>query len=246
MAGVSAQKKVVSYTVEGVSFNMITIKGGSFTMGATEEQGDDAIFRELPAHDVSQRPFRIGETEVTRSLWKAVMGSLPESCEGTSAANGNYPVENVSYDDCLVFIARLNEKTGQKFRLPTESEWEYAARGGRGSYLYKYPGGNNSLVVGWFDANSRYKLQPVKTKNPNEVGLYDMGGNVWEWVSDYYSEYTADKVDCPQGPAEGEYRVLRGGSWNSGEFTMRVSYRYAYYPGTSVRNVGLRLAADIK
>ncbi len=160
----SAQKKYATCTVEGVTFSMITVKGGLFEMGATFEQGDDAIYRELPVHNVSQKPFRIGETEVTNALWKAVMGSVP-----SLKTADNLPVENVTYDECQEFIARLNEKTGRKFRLPTESEWEYAARGGRLTKVFK-----------------------------------------------------------------------------SNELTLRVSYRYAYYPGTSVKNVGLRLAEDSK
>lgn len=236
-----AQKKFKTCTVNGVTFNMIIVKGGSFDMGATFEQGEDAIFRELPVHNVAQRSFRIAETEVTNALWKAVMGNVPSLVK-----DNNMPVENVSYNDCIDFINKLNKLTGRKFRLPTEAEWEFAARGGRLTKFSKFPGGNNASSVGWFDYNSRYQVHAVKTKASNELGIYDMGGNVWEWCSDFYSEYTSKSQDCPTGPKTGIYRVIRGGSWNSGEFAMRVSYRYAYYPGTPTNNIGLRLAENMK
>ena len=199
-----------TFTVNGVSFTMIAVKGGTFTMGATPEQGRHAESDEKPTHQVILSDYYIGETEVTQELWKAVMGSNPSYFSGT-----NLPVEEVSWDDCQTFVTRLNQLTGNNFRLPTEAEWEYAARGGQKSRGYKYAGSNTLSDVAWYGDNSSSKTHPVKQKQANELGLYDMSGNVWEWCQDWYGRYSSSAQTNPKGPSSGSYRVIRGGTWYS-------------------------------
>ena len=153
-------------------------------MGATSEQGEDADSDEKPAHQVTLSDYYIGETEVTQALWKAVMGTNPSNFKGDSN-----PVEKVSWNDCQEFIRKLNSLTGRTFRLPTEAEWECAARGGNQSKGYKYSGSNKIKDVAWYDGNSKDKTHAVKTKPSNELGLYDMSGNVNEWCWDLYGAY---------------------------------------------------------
>ena len=164
-----------TFTVNGVSFTMKLVEGGTFQMGATSEQGSDAYNSEKPVHSVTLSNYYLGETEVTQALWNAVMGSNPSYFEGDAL-----PVEQVAWNDCQEFIRKLNQKTGKNFRLPTEAEWEYAARGGKKSNGYKYAGSNDIGSVAWYTNNSDSKTHPVKGKSPNELGLYDMSGNVWE------------------------------------------------------------------
>ena len=227
-----------TFTVGGVSFTMKAVAGGTFTMGATSEQGGDAGSREEPAHRVTLSDYYIGETEVTQALWQAVMGSNPSYFEGS-----NLPVETVSWDDCQEFIRKLNSMTGQKFRLPTEAEWEYAARGGNKSKGYKYSGSNKIESVSWYLKNSRYRTNDVKTKQPNELGIYDMSGNVWEWCQDWYGSYSSSAQTNPTGPSTGSRRVRRGGSWYFEAWDCRVSNRRdSKAPGRRTDNLGLRLA----
>ena len=228
-----------TYTVNGVSFTRVDVEGGTFTMGATNEQGRDAESDEKPTHKVTLSNYSIGETEVTQALWQAVMGSNPSYFTGDLQR----PVENVSWYDCQTFISKLNELTGENFRLPTEAEWEYAARGGNKSKGYKYSGSNTIGDVAWYDSNSSYTTHPVKTKRPNELGIYDMSGNVCEWCSDWYdsSYYSSSPATNPTGPSSGSNRVLRGGSWFSYAFC-RVAYRNNSSPGDGDINYGLRLS----
>ena len=144
----------------------------------------EAYGDESPVHSVTLSSYYMGETEVTQALWKAVMGNNPSRFKGD-----NLPVENVSWNDCQEFIRKLKQKTGKNFRLPTEAEWEYAARGGKKSNGYKYSGSNNIGSVAWYDDNSSNQIHAVKGKRLNELGLYDMSGNVWEWCSDWYGQY---------------------------------------------------------
>ena len=226
-----------TFTVNGVSFTMVFVEGGTFTMGATSEQGSDADDDEKPTHNVTLSDYYIGETEVTQTLWEAVMGS------NTSYFNGdNLPVESVSYNDVKEFITKLNQKTGKTFRLPTEAEWEYAARGGKKSKGYKYSGSNNIDDVAWYDDNSNNKTHPVKTKRPNELGIYDMSGNVWEWCSDKYGAYSSSSQTNPTGPSSGSYRVGRGGSWDSGARYCRASGRSHGNLSNLSSHLGFRLA----
>ena len=228
-----------TFTVNGVSFDMIAVEGGTFTMGATAEQASDAYSDEKPTHQVTLSSYYIGKTEVTQELWQAVMGSNPSGFSGA-----NLPVEKVSWEDCQIFIAILNELTGKYFRLPTEAEWEYAARGGSKSQGYKYSGSNTVDDVAWYPSNSSSKTHPVATKAPNELGIYDMSGNVLEWCSDWYSSsyYSSSSQYNPTGPASGSRRVYRGGSWGSSARLCRVSYRDYNGPSYSYYNLGLRLA----
>ena len=227
-----------TFTVPGsdISFTMVYVQGGTFTMGATSEQGSDAYDWEKPTHRVTLSSYYIGQTEVTQALWQAVMGNNPSHFRGA-----NKPVESVSYNDCKAFISKLNSLTGQNFRLPTEAEWEFAARGGNRSRGYKYAGSDNLSTVAWYDGNSGYATHPVAQKSPNELGLYDMSGNVWEWCNDWYGDYSSNAQTNPQGPYSGSYRVLRGGSYILARYC-RVSYRIYITPSCSSSGLGLRLA----
>ena len=229
-----------TFRVKGVEFKMIKVEGGTFSMGATSEQ-TDYDRDEKPVHSVTLSDYYIGETEVTQELWEAVMGSNPSEFTG----NNQRPVEMVSWDDCQKFIKKLNLLTGKEFRLPTEAEWEYAARGGKHNknYVYKYSGSNNHDEVAWYRDNSGSKTHPVKTKKANKLGLYDMSGNVWEWCNDWFGVYQSYSQTNPTGPSTGENRVLRGGSWNYPVSCMRVSNRLRdYSSGDRLSYGGLRLA----
>ena len=225
-----------TFTVNGVSFNMIKVQGGTFTMGGTSEQGSDADEWEQPTHSVTLSDYYIGETEVTQELWKAVMGSNPSSFSGT-----NLPVEFVSWNDFQTFITKLNQLTGKKFRLPTEAEWEYAARGGNKSKGYKYAGSNTLSDVAWYEDNSGRTTHPVKQKQANELGLYDMSGNVWEWCLDWYGSYSSSAQTNPTGPSSGSYRVLRGGCWGNSASYCRVAIRSVSFPGYGDSGFGFRV-----
>ena len=226
-----------SYLVNGVSFTMVAVEGGTFTMGATAELESGASKDESPTHSVTLSDFYIGETEVTLELWKAVMDSHINNFPGT-----NVPVDSVSWNDCQTFIAKLNQLTGKNFRLPTEAEWEYAARGGNKSKGYKYAGSNDLNDVAWWGENSNLKTHPVKQKQPNELGLYDMTGNVWEWCQDWYGNYSSTAQTNPTGPTSGSDRVSRGGGWGTSEKRSRVSQRNPNTPTFTSFHMGLRLA----
>ena len=229
-------KTIFSLTVNGVIFEMVYVEGGTFDMGATTEQGSDAESDEKPVHSVTLDGYYIGKCEVTQELWEAVMGSNPSHFKG--AQN---PVENVSWNDCQEFVSRLNSLTGRTFRLPTEAEWEYAARGGNKSRHYKYSGSGNIGYVAWYYKNSGSTTHAVETQTANELGIYDMSGNVCEWCSDWYGGYSAGAQTHPQGPSSGSARVLRGGSWSDYARYCRVSYRYCGDPYDSYDGGGLRL-----
>lgn len=228
-----------TFTVNGVQFTMVEVGGGTFTMGATSEQGSDAWDEEKPAHEVTLSDYYIGQTEVTQALWEAVMGSNPSDSKG-----GNLPVERVSWDDCQVFIQKLNQLTGKQFRLPTEAEWEYAARGGRKSRGYKYAGGNSIDSVAWCDGNSGNETHPVATKQANELGIYDMSGNVLEWCSDWCGDYTSSSQSDPQGSSSGSFRVIRGGCYYNFARNCRVSYRISNTLDYRCGYLGLRLSCN--
>ena len=226
-----------SFTVNGVSFAMVPVAGGTFTMGATSEQGTNIDSNEKPTHQVTLSSYMIGKTEVTQALWQAVMGSNPSYFRGD-----NLPVEQVSWDDCQMFITKLNALTGKNFRLPTEAEWEYAARGGNMSQGYKYSGSNEIGDVAWYDNNSGNKTHSVATKAPNELGIYDMSGNVWEWCSDWFNIYSSTAQTNPTGPDSGSNRIIRGGSWGHELLDCRVATRGAIGQTSRSIGFGLRLA----
>lgn len=225
-------------TVNGVSFKMVAVEGGTFMMGGTAEQGDDAYTNEFPVHQVTLSSYSIGQTEVTQALWQAVMGSNPSNFTG----NLQRPVERVSWNDCQTFITKLNQLTGKNFRLPTEAEWEFAARGGKRSQGYKYAGGNTIGDVAWYSSNSSSTTHAVATKAPNELGLYDMSGNVLEWCQDRYGSYTSDAQTNPTGPSSGSCRVRRGSGWHDVARGCRVSRRRDDDPSGTDLVLGLRLA----
>ena len=233
------RKATKTFQVGGVSFDMVWVEGGTFRMGATSEQVSGAWDNEKPVHSVTLSGYYIGETVVTQALWKAVMGSNPSYWKGD-----NLPVEQVSWDDCQEFIRKLNSLTGQNFRLPTEAEWEFACRGGNNSCGYKYSGSNYIDNVAWYSDNSGEKNHPVATKLPNELGIYDMSGNVWEWCSDWMGDYSSGAQTNPKGPYDGSRRVIRGGSWCNDARYCRSSCRNYFCPDYCTRgnHLGLRLS----
>lgn len=224
-----------TFKVNGVSFNMIFVKGGTFQMGSTSEQGHSYS---LPVHNVTLSSYSIGETEVTQALWKAVMGSNPSCYTGDEER----PVECVSWYYCQDFVKELNRLTGKNFRLPTEAEWEYAARGGSKSKGYKYSGSDNFDDVAWVEENSGSTTHHVKTKQANELGIYDMSGNVNEVVYDWFSNYSISSQINPTGPSSGTEKIQRGGGyyWSSGSSC--VCNRQGIDPTRGYRNVGFRIA----
>lgn len=232
----SKTSDIQTIQVNGVNFKMIRVEGGTFTMGATSEQGSDAYDNEMPTHSVTLSSYYIGETVVTQELWQAVMSSNPSLNKGTK-----HPVENVTWNDCQTFISTLNSLTGMTFRLPTEAEWEYAARGGNKSNGYKYAGSNTIGNVAWYIENSDTP-QNVGEKTANELGLYDMSGNVEEWCQDWYGDYSSSSQTNPSGPSSGSSRVYRGGSWTFSARGCRVSYRSFLSPDSGWGRLGLRLA----
>ncbi|MDY4031295.1 MAG: SUMF1/EgtB/PvdO family nonheme iron enzyme [Alloprevotella sp.] len=243
--GKSAAANKLDISVNGVTFTMVRVEGGTFTMGATSEQ-TGAFNSEKPAHQVTLSDYYIGQTEVTQALWKAVMGETPTS-DGDQwgpeiGLGDNYPAYYISDNDVLSFISKLNSLTGRTFRMPTEAEWEYAARGGNKSKGYLYSGGNTLDNVGWYYENSSSKTHPVAQKSANELGLYDMSGNVWEWCSDWYGTYSSSSQTNPTGPSTGSCRVLRGGSWGPSARYCRVASRGYNSPSIRYYNFGIRLA----
>jgi formylglycine-generating enzyme required for sulfatase activity len=231
-----AQKKSV---LDQLKANMVYVSGGSFTMGCTSEQHGCSA-DERPSHQVTLNSFYIGKYEVTQEEWQEVMGSNPSNFSGCPKC----PVESVSWNDCQLFLEKLNEITGKNFRLPTEAEWEFAARGGneiKGGY--EYAGSNILTEVGWFRDNNGSKTHPVGRKLPNELGLYDMSGNVWEWCNDWYSEdyYANSPSKNPAGPTTGPNRVRRGGGWDSTPAYCRVAFRGWFAPVARTDNLGFRL-----
>ena len=217
---------------------MVIVRGGTFTMGCTDEDCD-SLNRDVPAHKVTLSSFKIAKYEVTQKQWKEVMGN---SNNPSKFKGDNLPVDNVSWDDVQNFITRLNEATGKKYRLPTEAEWEYAARGGNQSKNYAFSGSDILKIgdVAWYQNTSSGKTHAVGTKAPNELDIYDMSGNVAEWCNDWYAPYTADSQTNPVGPATGTYRVFRGGGWGDTK-DCRVASRSGDKPTYRSNDCGFRL-----
>lgn len=226
---ISSGGNVERFTVNGVTFEMVKVDGGSYQMGSYNGDSD-----EQPVHTVNVSTFYIGKTEVTQALWAAVMGNNPSYFRGE-----NLPVENVSWHDCQEFVDRLSRLTGRMFRLPTENEWEYAARGGNRSRGYLYSGSDDIFRVAWYTENSGGTTHPVAQKSDNELGIFDMSGNVWEWTSDLWSSnYSSPR----NGGDSGSYRVFRGGGWGSNASYCRVANRGHSIPSLRNSDLGLRLA----
>ena len=228
-----------SINVNGISYDMVRVNAGTFTMGATSDM-KDPFDDEKPTHQVTlTNDYYIGKTEVTQALWKAVMGNNPSDFKGD-----DLPVECVSWNDCKQFISKLNSMTGQNFRLPTEAEWEFAARGGNNSKHYQYSGSNNLDEVAWFKDNSESMTHEVATKQPNELGIYDMSGNVAELCYDWYDNYKSSSQTNPICKKRGNLpmRVHRGGNFLKPQNALHSSYRSKADPNCSYNFLGFRLA----
>ena len=239
---ISMDSGILEFGIEDVSFKMILVEHGSFTMGATSEQ-EDPYDDEKPAHKVTlTKDYYMGETQVTQALWNAVMGDNPSRFKGKKR-----PIECVSWDDCQKFIRELNRKLrsqlhGKSFRLPTEAEREFAARGGNKSFGYQYSGSDDLDEVACYFDNSDDETCDVASFAPNELGIYDMSGNVCEWCHEWYGSYNRSSQTDPKGPSSGSNRVIRGGSWRGVVRVCRLSFRYYRSPDDSDFNLGLRLA----
>jgi len=233
------------FQVDGCRFTMVFVKGGTFNMGATPEQGLFAAFDEKPSVEVTLDDFFIGQTVVTQKFWKSVMNDNPSHFQGD-----NLPVERVSWDECGAFLNILNAKLQLNFRLPTEAEWEYAARGGICSKHFRYSGSDDASLAdfSWFRDTSNGSTHEVMMKEPNELGLYDMSGNVSEWCFDwYFNSYASyNSKNNPTGPSSGMAKVYRGGSWNDKNIACRVSKRAFMNPTYRNKQVGLRLVLSNK
>lgn len=230
-----------TFTVGGVTFTMKLVEAGTFQMGGTEYS------YEQPIHSVTiSKDYYIGETEVTQALWKAVTGYSPtsggSSWSSSYGLGDSYPAYYISYEDVQSFIKKLNSLTGENFRMPTEAEWEFAARGGNKSKGYNYSGSNTIGDVAWYDDNSSSTAHAVKTKAANELGIYDMSGNVWEWCSDWYGTYSSSAQTDPTGPTTGTDRMNRGGSWNFNATRCRCANRGSVTPSYRSNYHGVRLA----
>ncbi|NCD35416.1 MAG: formylglycine-generating enzyme family protein [Spartobacteria bacterium] len=221
----------------GVTLEMVYVEPGTFMMGSPMSEAGRRE-NEVQHRVTLTKGYWIGKYEVTQEQWGAIMGTNPATFKG--AMN---PVETVSWDDCKAFIEKLNMRSsGDTFRLPTEAEWEFAARGGNKSRGTVYSGGNELNAVGWYEGNSGRQAHEVGTKAPNELGIYDMSGNVWEWCSDWYGDYSVLAQVDPDGAKKGSIRVKRGGSWGNYADFCRVASRYHYAPSNSHDGYGFRLA----
>ena len=234
---VDNHSKQFSPVIHNLINNMVKIVGGTFNMGATSDPYIYSSNDEKPAHQVKLSSFSIGRYEVTQEEWEIVMGNNPSHFKGTKR-----PVENVSWNDCQEFISKLNALTGMNFRLPTEAEWEFVANDPLSFWRYKYAGGNNIVSVAWYKENSDGMTHPVGQKSPNDYGIYDMSGNVWEWCNDYWGKYSTSFQVNPKGPTSSKYRVIRGGSWRNQDSSCRVTYRFYNLPYYKDCSVGFRLA----
>ena len=234
--------QVLHFQVGDVEFNMQRVEGGVFVMGGTREQHRERIASDLPAHTVSLDAYYIATTEVTQALWQAVMKGWYVSDEWNTPSQ---PITDVNWFDCQEFIHRLDSITGMPFRLPTEAEWEFAARGGNESKGYRFAGGNVVNEVSWGLNNAGFRTHSVGCRKSNELGLHDMTGNVSEWCSDWYGAYYLGTEPNPQGAKDGEWKVVRGGSFDNCEENSYLSRREYYAPYEAMNYCGLRLALTL-
>ena len=224
--------KVDSALKSSLTIEMVFVEGGTFLMGSSTREPE-----EKPVHSVTLSSYNIGKYEVTQYQWKTIMGSNPSHFTNCD----NCPVETVSWNEVQEFIERLNAESGKNYRLPTEAEWEFAARGGSNSKGYKYSGANDISIISWCAENSGNRTHEVGTKLPNELGIYDMTGNVWEWCSDWYSSYSAHKETNPKGPYLAKNRVIRGESYYDYENTGSTTFRAQIMPDFHINGLGFRL-----
>ncbi len=220
----------------GLDMKMVYVEGGAFQMGATSEQSGEAENDEFPVHNVQLDSFYIAECEVTQAQWQKIMGNNPSRYK-----NNTYPVHMINWEEAQMFCRKLSALTGKTYLLPTEAQWEYAARGGKSSRKYKYSGSDDIDAVAWYTSKNCRSTQSVKQKRANEIGLYDMSGNVWEWCSDWYGEYSSSMQNNPTGASSGQYRVLRGGGWVFGAQNCRVSRRGCHNPSNRFSRGGFRV-----
>lgn len=233
---------VITGYAQAPTVEMVHVQGGEFMMGCTDKHSECSV-NEAPAHPVKLNGFYISKYEVTQGLWQAVMGSKNPS----KVVGDSLPVTRVSWYDAQTFIGKLNQLTGKKYRLPTEAEWEYAARGGQLSHNYRFSGSNEVDEVAWCKDNSDGTPQVVGTKKPNELGICDMSGNVYEWCKDGYDRYEPNYYETmvnPQGYEMSDYKVYRGGGVTSYWDVCRVSARSQSVPNAVFNYVGFRLAMD--
>lgn len=232
----------------GLNMKMIRVDGGTFQMGATSEQGSDTASDEKPIHNVTLDTFYIAECEITQAQWQKIMGTTiydqydkAKSSWGTRGVGDSYPMYYVNWNEAQVFCQELSSITGRRYRLPTEAEWEYAARGGNKAAGTLFSGGGLIDAVAWYYGNSDSSTHPVKQKRANPLGLYDMSGNVWEWCSDWHDSYSSSSQSNPTGANSGWEKILRGGGWYSGADRCRVSYRAEYEPSNHFGDSGFRV-----
>ena len=236
---ISASGSDSGFTESQYGIEMAHVRGGTLLMGCMSEHKDDCYDYEEPEHTETLGDFYIGKYEVTQAQWKAVMGNNPSGFKGD-----DLPVENVSWNDAQEFIKKLNAATGKAYRLPTAAEWEYAARGGGQSRKYNYSGGNSVEDVAWYEGNSGSKTHPVGTKSANELGIHDMSGNVWEWMSDIYGNIDGAPNANSADRDKDMPRIIRGGGWGSYARGVRVSNYFNNGPGNRYNILGFRLACD--
>ncbi len=224
------------YTTPNIE--MVRVEGGTFQMGSDDKE---AYSNEKPVHTVTVGSFSIGKYEITQAQWRSVMGTSPSEFKNCD----NCPVEQVSWDDIQQFLSKLNSLSSKRYRLPTEAEWEFAARGGNSSNGFKYSGSNDLNAAAWYHDNSGSKTHSVGGKSANELGIYDMSGNVWEWCSDWYDSkyYSSSPSSNPTGAVTGTSRVLRGGGWLYFAVSCRVAHRSGLTPSGRVNDVGFRLVS---
>lgn len=232
-----------------LNMKMVWVEGGEFLMGGTSEQGSDVYDNEKNIRRVKLSPYYIGECEITQEQWIKVMGTSIQQqavkAEDSSyrGIGPDYPMYYVSWEEAQAFCQELSRMTGRTYRLPTEAQWEYAARGGKNADGTKYSGSWSIDAVAWYADNSGSNTHPVKSKRANGLGLYDMSGNVWEWCSDWYGNYNVNDTNNPTGPSSGMFRLLRGGSLINNARSCRVSYRYYESPGRRSNRFGFRVVA---